>query len=534
MAAGTPLPAATPRKRTVPAISRPDGSSEQAGPIRTIVVVGGGTAGWISAAMLARALTGTGTRITLVESADIGVIGVGEATIPPFVDMLQFLGINLADFIRHTAATMKLGIRFDDWNGAGTSYWHPFGTFGTSIAKRPFHHAMLRARAGGASPRIADFNLCAALAERDLAFPPAGPLPGGARFALHLDAVLVARYLRQYAEMLGVTRHEATVASAIRDDRGMIGAIVLTDGRQLAADVFIDASGFRGVLIEQELHTGYLDWRAHLPCDRALAVPTPRDTALPPFTVSAAMAAGWRWRIPLQHRCGNGYVYSSAHLDDDAARAELLRALGNPSGAQPRALRFIPGRRNRAWVGNCVAIGLSSGFLEPLESTSIHLICAGVLNLLDHFPDRRCSPALADSYNAELARELDHIRDFLILHYALTTRRDTPFWRDIAAAALPDSLRARIELYSEAGLIRPHPRDLFTEPSWFYVLDGMGLVPRTTDRMLDVLDPARLSAMLQQIRRDTLAGAAQAVAHADLFPPSPAQSPASAGATISA
>jgi tryptophan halogenase len=509
---------------------RPDGPADQTGPIRTIVVVGGGTAGWISAAILARALTGTGTRITLVESAEIGVIGVGEATIPPFVDMLQFLGINLADFIRHTSATMKLGIRFDDWNGAGTSYWHPFGNFGTSIARRPFHHAVLRARTDAASPRIADFNLCAALAERDLAFSPAGPVPGGARFALHLDAVLVARYLRQYAEMLGVTRFEATVAGATRDDRGLIGAVVLTDGRQLAADLFIDASGFRGVLIEQELRTGYIDWRTHLPCDRALALPTPREAALPPYTVATAMTAGWRWRIPLQHRCGNGTVYSGAHLGDDAACAELLQALGNPSGAEPRALRFTPGRRTRAWVGNCVAIGLSSGFLEPLESTSIHLISAGVFNLLDHFPDRRCSPVLADSYNAELAQELEQIRDFLIVHYALTTRRDTPFWRDIAGAALPDSLHARVELYCQSGVIRPRPRELFTDPSWFYVLDGMGLVPRTTDRMLDVIDPARFRAMLDQIRHDTQTGMAHAVPHADLFPPSPAF----AGAAISA
>lgn len=493
----------------------PDGPD----PIRSIAIVGGGTAGWISAALLARALTGTGIAITLVESAEIGIIGVGEATIPPFVEMLQFLDINLADFIRQTEATMKLAIRFDGWNGPDSRYWHPFGTFGTPIGRRPFHHAMLQARASGAALGVVDFNLCGHLAERDLAFSPAGAPPGGARFALHLDAVLVARYLRGYAEMLGVTRIEARVGGALRDARGMIASLALIDGRQIAADLFIDASGFAGILIEQELRTGYIDWRAHLPCDRALAMPTPREAALRPYTLAHAMHAGWRWRIPLQHRCGNGYVYSSAHLSDDAASAELLDALGNPQGESPRQLRFVPGRRAQAWVGNCVAVGLASGFLEPLESTSIHLVMAGIFNLLDHFPDRRFNPALSASYNAELAQELERIRDFLILHYCLTTRTDTPFWAEMAGSALPDSLHERIALYADAGIIRPHARELFTEASWFYVLDGMGLVPRRTDPLIAAIDPARLRAMLAQISRDALVPAARASSHAGLFPP---------------
>ena len=487
-------------------------------PIRSIAIVGGGTAGWISAAILARALTGTGTRITLIESAQIGIIGVGEATIPPFVDMLQFLDINLADFIHRTEATMKLAIRFDGWNGSGSSYWHPFGTFGAGIARRPFHHALLHARAGTDRPGVTDFNLCAALAERDLAFAPDSAPPGGARFALHLDATLVAGYLRNYAETLGVTRIEATVAGVHRDDRGLLAAVSLSDGRRVPADLFIDASGFSGVLINGELGTGYIDWRAHLPCDRALALPTARGATLPPCTVAHAMDAGWRWRIPLQHRTGNGYVYSSAHLSDDAAAAELLAALGQPQGSQPRQLRFVPGRRTQAWVGNCVAIGLASGFLEPLESTSIHLVTAGVFNLLDHFPDRSFSPALAASYNAELAQELERIRDFLILHYALTTRRDTPFWADMAGAALPDSLRERIALFADAGIIRPAPRELFTDASWFYVLDGMGLVPRRSDPLIAAIDPAVLRTMLSRISHDTVAAAARVRPHAALFP----------------
>ena len=490
-------------------------SDDPDGPVRSILIVGGGTAGWMAAAILARALTGTGIAITLVESAEIGVIGVGEATIPPFIDLLQFLDIKLPDFIHHTGATLKLGIRFDGWNGPDTSYWHPFGTFGTTVARRPFYHAVLRARTEGIPARVTDFNLCAALAERDLAFSPA-TTPAGARFALHLDAVLVARYLAQYAQHLGVTRIEANVTHASRNARGMIGAVHLADGRRLEADLFIDASGFAGVLIDRELAEPYIDWRKHLPCDRALAMPTPRGPRLPSFTLSAAMRAGWRWQIPLQHRTGNGYVFSSSHLTDAAAADEF-----GAHGDSPRLLRFTPGRRSRAWVGNCVSIGLASGFLEPLESTSIHLASAGIFNLLDHFPDRACDPALAESYNAELAAELEHVRDFLILHYALTRRRDTPFWCDMAHATLPDSLATRIALYAESGIVRPQPRDLFTEPSWFYVYDGMGLTPRRSDRLLDGVAPERLVHILGQIGRDALAAGRAAVPHAALYPPSP-------------
>ena len=493
-------------------------AADPTGPIRSIAIIGGGTAGWISASLLARALTGTGTAITLIESAEIGVIGVGEATIPPFVDALRFLDIDLADFIYHTGATEKLAIRFDGWNGPGTSYWNPFGTLGAGIGRRPFHHALIHARTSGMGGAVTDFNLCAALAERSLALPPDRPPGGGARIALHVDALLVSRYLRQYAEGLGVARIEATVAAARRDARGMIAAVLLADGREVAADLFIDASGFAGVLIERELGTGYLDWREHLPCDRALAMPTARCGDLPPYTVAAAMAAGWRWRIPLQHRTGNGYVYASDHVTDTAAADELLAALGHPAGAAPRQLRFVPGRRRAAWVGNCVAVGLASGFLEPLESTSIHCVIAGIFNLLDHFPDRACDPALAASYNRELAEELERIRDFLILHYALTTRRDTAFWRAMAAAPLPDSLAQRIALFAEAGTIRPAARELFTEPSWFYVFDGMGLAPRRSDPLIAAIDPATLRGLLTRINRETMAGGAGAMPHAALFP----------------
>lgn len=491
--------------------------ADPTGPIRSIAIVGGGTAGWMSASLLARALSGTGAAITLIESAEIGVIGVGEATIPPFVDALRFLDIDLSDFIRHTEATEKLAIRFDGWNGPGTSYWHPFGTFGAGIGRRPFHHALLHARASGMGGSVSDFNLCAALAERDLALAPGAPLMGGARIALHLDSLLVARYLRQYAERLGVTRIEATVAAAERDRRGMIAAVTLADGRQQPADLFIDASGFSGVLIERVLGTGYIDWRQHLPCDRALALPTPRGPALPSYTTATAMRAGWRWCIPLQHRTGNGYVYSSDHVTDATAADEFLTALGGKQGADPRQLRFVPGRRRVAWVANCVAVGLASGFLEPLESTSIHGVVASIFNLLDHFPDRACDAALVSNYNREIAEELERIRDFLILHYALAARRDTPFWQTMAAAPLPESLAERIALYADAGTIRTAPRELFNEASWFYIFDGLGFTPRRSDPLIAAIDPGTLRGLLSRISREIKAGGARAVPHAKLF-----------------
>jgi len=490
--------------------------------IRSIAILGGGTAGWVSASLLARTMQGLDCAVTVIESPEIGTVGVGEATIPPIIDLLKLLGINEADFIRHTQATFKLGIKFTDWRRAGHSYWHPFGTFGSTINRRPFHHYWLAAKAKGWAPRFGDFSLCASLGD-EVRFrfpdPQAQGPAAGLRYALHFDAGLVAAYLRHYATSLGVTRLEKTVAEASQAANGHIKALHFTDGTELAADLYIDCSGFRGMLIEQTLRTGYVDWTSWLPCDRAVAFPTASASPRPSFTEARARAAGWQWRIPLQHRTGNGYVYSSAHLDDRAALDDLLATAGGEPAAEPRFLRFTTGRRRQFWVGNCIAIGLASGFLEPLESTSIHLAISSICNLLDHFPDRDFAPANIESYNRELITEIEHIRDFIILHYCATERGDSDFWRSCRSMELPDSLAARIALYKESGRVRTRQGDLFTDLSWFYVFDGMGIDPAATDPLAEVVGDQCLRGILDELAAHTAAALRQAPPHDSYFLP---------------
>ena len=477
--------------------------------IKHIAIVGGGTAGWMAASMLVRALPDRACAITVIESPDIGTVGVGEATIPPFIELLRFLEINEADFVRHTQSTYKLGIKFKDWRRIGHSYWHPFGTFGTTIDRRPFYHYWQRAEAEGRAPRFNDYSLCAALGdEGKFRFPDAkaqGPI-AGLRYALQFDAGLVAKYLRGYSEQRGVTRIERTVASATQRPDGFLDQLVFADGTRLQADLYIDCSGFRGLLIEQTLKTGYLDWSDVLPCDRAVAMPTELASARAPYTLSTARAAGWQWRIPLQHRIGNGYVYCSAHLSDAEAHDDLMRTVGEKPMADPRFLRFVTGRRKLFWNRNCVTLGLASGFLEPLESTSIHLVMSGMYNLLDHFPDLSFEQSNVDSYNAELIDEMESIRDFIVLHYCATQRSDTPLWSYCQSMKLPTSLLKRIELYKGTGRIRPKPRELFTDLSWFYIFEGLGIQPVSFDPLVagpnfaQVLELMR--AMSNQVAQD--------------------------------
>ncbi len=488
--------------------------------IQRIAILGGGTAGWMAASMLARSLTGLRTTITVIESPDIGTVGVGEATIPPIIDLLRFLDINEADFIRHTQATYKLGIKFQGWRTPNHSYWHPFGSFGATINRRPFFHYWQKSVADGLTPRFNDFSLCARLGDEDKFCFPDKTVPGpvsGLRYALHFDAVLVARYLRAYSERLGVTRLERTVVGAERRQDGFLDALLFSDGARLAADLFIDCSGFRGVLIEGALETGYLDWSDLLPCDRAVAAPTGSGRTRPPYTRALARGAGWQWRIPLQHRVGNGYVYSSQQISDDAALDDLLTTIGGKTMAEPRFLKFVTGRRRLFWNRNCVALGLASGFLEPLESTSIHLVMSGMYNLLDHFPDRGFDQATIDSYNAELIDEMEHIRDFIVLHYCTTKRDDTALWRYCQAMALPSSLAERIELYRQTGRIRPRAGELFTDLSWFYIFDGMGVLPAGYDPLVDVTPSQRLREIMATLARETEAAAARAQSHDSFF-----------------
>jgi len=500
--------------------------------IRSIAIVGGGTAGWLAASMLARALPGTGVAITVIESAEIGTVGVGEATIPPIIDVLRFLRIDERDFMQHTNATFKLGIKFTDWTQPGHTYWHPFGTFGAPINRRPFHHCWHRARAAGLEPRFNDFSLCAALGDAGkFRFPDsqADAPAAGLRYALHFDATLVAKYLRRYAERLGVARLERTVAGATLRNDGAIDALRFSDDSQLQADLYIDCSGFRGVLIEQTLGTGYVDWSALLPCDRAVAFPSTLAGARPPYTHSLARSAGWQWRIPLQHRIGNGYVYSSAHCSEQQALEDLIGVVGERPQADPRFLRFVTGRRRLLWNRNCIALGLASGFLEPLESTSIHLVTSGLYHLLEHFPNRNFDPTNIDTYNARVIEEVEAVRDFIVLHYCLAQRDDGPFWSYCRSMTIPDTLRERIELYRGTGRVRVRAGELFTDLSWFYIFEGLGVRPASYDPLLDVVGAGQLREILASLAASTAAVARAAAPHDSYFS---AASPTERGAAV--
>ncbi|HEY1725887.1 MAG TPA: tryptophan halogenase family protein [Steroidobacteraceae bacterium] len=488
--------------------------------LRHIAIVGGGTAGWVAASILARALPDRRCALTVIESPDIGTVGVGEATIPPFIDLLRLLEINEADFVRQTQSTYKLGIKFRDWRRIGHSYWHPFGTFGTTIDRRPFYHYWHRAVADGLAPRIDQYSLCAALGDQDKFRFPDPQAPGaaaGLRYALQFDAGLVAKYLRGYAEKHGVARLERTVAGATQRADGFLDELVFTDGSRLQADLYIDCSGFRGLLIEQTLKTGYLDWSDLLPCDRAVALPTELAGARAPLTLSTARAAGWQWRIPLQHRVGNGYVYCSAHISDAAACDDLLQTVGARPLADPRFLRFVAGRRKLFWNRNCVALGLASGFLEPLESTSIQLVISGVYNLLDHFPDRSFEQTNIDSYNGELTDEIEAIRDFIVLHYCATQRSDTPLWCACQSMKLPTSLLRRIELYRGTGRIRPKPRELFTDLSWFFIFEGLGIEPAAYDPLVGGANHPQVLQIMQTLRQQVAQELREAPSHDSYF-----------------
>ncbi len=433
-------------------------------PIRSIAIVGGGTAGWMTAVSLAKFFK-TLVSIRLIESEQIGIVGVGEATIPPIMHFIHAAGIDENELIRKTQATFKLGIEFRDWTRIGHSYIHPFGQTGFDLGPVAFSAYWLKAFRAGMAGRLEDYSLEAAAAYAGKFMRPVqaanSPLER-ITYALHFDASLFARHLRTIAEARGVRRTEGKVNSvSLQSDSGFIRAVTLESGEEVAADLFIDCSGFRGLLIEDALHTGYEHWNHWLPCDRAAAVGCERTEALSSYTRATAKAAGWQWRIPLQHRLGNGYVYSSAFLSDQHAHDELLSSIEGEALAEPLQLRFAAGRRRRFWNRNCVAIGLSSGFLEPLESTSIHFIQRGIALLLSYFPDRNFNPADIDRYNKTLGAEYERVRDFLVLHYSMTERDDSEIWRYCRNVDKPDSLEEKIELFRSHGRLLREDFELF-------------------------------------------------------------------------
>jgi tryptophan halogenase len=488
--------------------------------IKRIAVVGGGTAGWIAASALARKL-GRNCSIHLIESPDIPTIGVGEATIPGIIEFLRFLGIDQQDFMRHTRSTIKLAIRFSDWQHIGHRYWHPFGAFGVFIDRLPFYHFWHKARAQSLHVELDHFNLEIAMAQANKFIFPDNPLGIAAtlKYALHFDAGLVARYLRAYAEQAGVVRMERSVSNVTRRADGLIDEIVFKEGDRLQADLYIDCTGFRGLLIEGSLQTGYEDWSRYLPNNRAVAVQVPSVIPRTPYTNAIARAAGWHWRIPLQHRIGTGYVYSSEHISDEEALRDLLAMPENGSPlTQPRVIRFVTGRRRKFWNGNCVALGLASGFLEPLESTSIHLICSGVYALLDHFPDTTFDPVNIAHYNEQVIEEFERVRDFIILHYCTSERTDTAYWRERRQTELPDSLAERMEIYRRTGRIFQKRHEMFVELSWFFVMHGMGLRPQTYDPLVDASDWQEVIKVMQGMRQKVAADTAAAPTHDSFFP----------------
>jgi tryptophan halogenase len=473
------------------------------GPIKDIVIVGGGTAGWMTAAALSKVLSGAWT-ITLIESEDIGIVGVGEATIPLINIYNRALELDEDDFMRRTHATFKLGIEFVDWGRKGDSYIHGFGPLGPDIGVTKFYQFWLKAAAMGRASPIENYSINTAAcrankflrARADMGNSPMAEIA----HAFHFDASLYAQYLRSLSEARGVRRIEGKIRGATtRFDNGHVEAVVLDSGQTVRGDLFIDCSGFRGLLIEETLHTGYEDWSHWLPCNRAWAVPCDSVEPLTPYTRATARQAGWQWRIPLQHRIGNGHVYCNSFISDDEAASVLMANLPGKARAEPRQLRFVTGKRKKMWNKNVVAIGLASGFMEPLESTSIHLIQANIARLAQLFPDQGFNAADIDEFNRQADFEMERIRDFLILHYKATERDDSEFWNYCRHMPIPATLQHKIDLFRSNARIFRESSEMFSEISWFEVFVGQHLMPQGYHPLVDAIEEERVTRVLENV-----------------------------------
>jgi len=496
--------------------------------LRRIVIVGGGTAGWMTAAPLALLLQqragAARFEVLLLESPDIGTIGVGEATIPTIRQYNAALGIDEADFMRRTQASFKLGIEFKDWGGPGHRFFHGFGDFGPPIEGRSPYAYWLRLRQAGGMASHEEWSVATVMARQQRFAPPSGDRPSAANaysYAYHFDASLYAAYLREHAMAHGAQRIEATIVDVERRaEDGFLTALKLADGRRVEGDFFIDCSGMRALLIDGAMQSGFEDWSAMLPVNSALAVPCERVEPLTPYTTSSAKSAGWTWRIPLQHRTGNGHVYCTGFSSDEQAAQVLLQGLDGRALDSARQIRFTTGRRRRSWVKNVVAIGLSAGFLEPLESTSIHLILDNVGRLLHLLPDSDFGPAmsiLSEEFNQRANFQFEAIRDFIILHYKLSGRTDSEFWRYCAAMPIPDTLAHQIELFRRSGRVSVRDPSGFLEPSWLSIYLGLGLLPERYNPLVDQLDEQILRTHFSRLRHAIAQTAAAMPQHGDFL-----------------
>jgi tryptophan halogenase len=472
--------------------------------LKQIVIVGGGAAGWMTAAALSRLLRPQDVSLTLIESEEIGIIGVGEATIPDMLQFNLFLGIAEDELMRATQATFKLGIEFVDWSRKGSRYFHPFGFHGVDIDGLDFHQYWLRCRADGHAHSLGDYCLTEIVARKNKFGFPDTRVPGAPasylRYAYHFDAALYAAFLRRHAESRGVKRVEGKVCEVLRaPESGDLSGVRLANGGTVTGDFFVDCTGFRSLLLDKTLGVPWVDWRHWLPCDAALAVACEHDGPPRPYTMSTAKTAGWQWKIPTQQRTGNGHIYCSEFMSEDEATASLMDSLdGQPRGA-PRLIRFAAGHREKFWEKNCVAIGLSAGFLEPLESTSLYLIRQGISRFIALFPDASQPPIFRDEYNRWMRKDFEQVRDLLVFHYHANAR-DEPFWRHCRNIDIPESLQRRVSLFSEGGRFLRHEGELFPNASWVAVMLGQGVVPRVVDPLVASRPVADIEAKLALLR----------------------------------
>jgi tryptophan 7-halogenase len=481
-------------------------------PLQEIVIVGGGSAGWMTAAALSSMLDPKAVRITLVESDQIGTVGVGEATIPDIINFNHMLGISEAEFLKATNGTFKLGIEFIDWGRIGDSYVHPFGMHGVNMNGIDFHQYWLHSKAHGNPTSIQEYALSAVAAKQNK-FTLPDPNPKSVfshiRYAYHFDATLYAKFLRHYAEEHGVQRVEGKVINISQHpETGYISHLEMESGTAIEGELFFDCTGFAAMLLGRVMGVGYEDWSHWLPCNTAQAIPCEHHGPLTPYTRSTAKKAGWQWRIPTQNRTGNGHIYSSEFMGDDEAVAILLDGLDGQPLADPRKISFTAGHRHKFWEKNCIAIGLSAGFLEPLESTSLYLIQQGISRFIALFPDATLPAVIQGEYNRFMTQDFEQVRDFIILHYCATERDDSPFWNYCRNMSLPDSLTWKMDLFTTAGRIFRYEEELFSKDSWLAVFLGQNIMPKSYDTIVGTLPADQVTESIQSMQM-AMAGAAQ-------------------------